>query len=341
MMITPVPRNGRVSAKSPDRVGFTLIELLVVMAIIGVLIALLLPAVQKARESARQTQCKNNLHQINVAAHNYMSSHKVFPSGWICGAATLPTGVSTCSSSAPLPGGITAVVPETQSFTLYDRTQRLIESGQTLAISDMWGWHALMLSQMDAGTTNVDFRQGKASANNMSAILVSISSYVCPSAALASGRPGGLGYSTYRGCTGTTSSNGTMYMNSGASSTNIKDGMSQTILFGEAQYGFWGDALSCCARVPTAADNRRVFDWVSDPNVTSSGGSGSTGSSGSGSGTPTGPFYLIFGFGSWHDEVCNFAMADGSARAISKQIDEQIMRNIATRDGQERQSDDF
>lgn len=341
MMMTSVPRNGRVSAKSPDRVGFTLIELLVVMAIIGILIALLLPAVQKARESARQTQCKNNLHQINVAAHNYMSAHKVFPSGWVCGAATLPTGVSTCNSSAPSPGGITAVVPETQSFTLYDRTQRLIDSSDTLAISDMWGWHALMLSQMDAQTTGVDFRQGKSSANNMSAILVSISSYVCPSAALASGRPGGLGYTTYRGCTGTTSNNGTMYMNSGSSSSTIVDGMSQTILFGEAQYGFWGDALSCCARVPTAADNRRVFDWVSDRNpTTTSGGSGSTGSTGSGTPT-TGPYYLIFGFGSWHDEICNFAMADGSARSISKQIDEQIMRNIATRGGQERQSDDF
>jgi len=96
------------------RSGFTLVELLVVIAIIGILIALLLPAVQAAREAARRSQCSNNLKQLGLALHNYHDTFKSFPSAWIHDSTTLPTDYNLWGWSA-------MILPYVEQTALHDQ----------------------------------------------------------------------------------------------------------------------------------------------------------------------------------------------------------------------------
>src|SRR5436305_3956244 len=145
------------------RSGFTLVELLVVIAIIGVLIALLLPAVQMARESARRMSCQNNLHQIGLALHNHENVYGKFPSG----------GEGTDWSQNP---------PAT-AFDLHSTFTRLLpylEQGNTYGQFDL----------------NYAYNDSRAPQNQQAA-KTRMKAYECPSNVLAKADPSGYGRGDY------------------------------------------------------------------------------------------------------------------------------------------------
>jgi prepilin-type N-terminal cleavage/methylation domain-containing protein/prepilin-type processing-associated H-X9-DG protein len=121
--------NWTIRRRPRSRTGFTLIELLVVIAIIGVLVSLLMPAVQSAREAARRTSCKNNLRQLAIAALNFESAQKVLPTGGQLNDFTTPTNPSS-GQAEPFPtfslvSFFTAILPYAEEVTVsaqYDPT---------------------------------------------------------------------------------------------------------------------------------------------------------------------------------------------------------------------------
>ena len=113
--------------------GFTLVELLVVIAIIGILVALLLPAIQAAREAARRTQCSNNLKQLGLAMHYYHDTHGVFPPGQLangdCEYGTPPVAVMNLN-------GLVLLLPYVEQSALFDQLDfnRAFDSRRAFAL---------------------------------------------------------------------------------------------------------------------------------------------------------------------------------------------------------------
>jgi prepilin-type N-terminal cleavage/methylation domain-containing protein/prepilin-type processing-associated H-X9-DG protein len=208
--------------------GFTLVELLVVIAIIGILVALLLPAVQAAREAARRAQCTNNLKQIGIACLNYHDVKKTFPPG-IC----VPVGTSDSGAifGTSCPGG-------------------KIENCWPWAIPGKWGsWLTWILPYMEESalysTLDLNSREYAYCDGPDSPGAKLIPGYICPSdeqttKVMIYSNTYYFGMNSYFGNAGTkawqvslASFNGVLFYNSKIKIAKILDGTSHTMLAGE------------------------------------------------------------------------------------------------------------
>jgi prepilin-type N-terminal cleavage/methylation domain-containing protein/prepilin-type processing-associated H-X9-DG protein len=207
------------------RRGFTLIELLVVISIIGVLIALLLPAVQAAREAARRTQCTNNLKQITLAAMSYADAHGVFP----LGSFKQPPPTDPCGGSHEH-GVFIALLPfveQTPIFNAYNASVHYETAPNSTVmgagLSVLWCPSDPAVARPDSQHFGwpIHFTSYMASTGTWSSPPVNRG----PSCALQS-------FAALQN-----QANGILYYYSSVAISSIQDGTSNTFLFGEHAYG--------------------------------------------------------------------------------------------------------
>jgi len=323
------------------RRAFTLVELLVVIAIIGILVALLLPAVQAAREAARRTQCSNNLKQIGIAMHNYHDAHTRFPIGQF-------DWVSSWGHQGIFHGEGTSMHGQTYFIQLLPYVEQ----------SQLWDVYRPLMDIPPAFRSDGIFIGGmrewrKHVADELKTV---VPTFVCPTdfgpPKVDGGHPDLIGFfGNYIMCAGSTTygargiasqifyrMDGMFYMYSATRIGDVLDGTSQTLMAGEEiviketrpnQYdargayywGKWGGALFSTYYPP----NTNTPDRLDEAMLCFA--------------TPETPCInsgdMVNYTRSRHDGGVFVAMVDGSVHFISDNIDRRVFRALGSRNGEE------
>jgi prepilin-type N-terminal cleavage/methylation domain-containing protein len=303
--------NVRFEFRSDRRRGFTLIELLVAIAIIGILVSLLLPAVQAAREASRRASCSNNSKQFALAIQNYHAAFKVFPPG----------------SYNPRPNSF--------SWGMVSQVLPFLEQGSKFASIDFaqphCGQHIKDLQAIGAADPSSE----------------PISILICPSdpasgQSLLSGPNGPLPFSgdcgvlypinylgmagsndpditgAFSGCRGISNGNGIFYSRSQTKYRDVLDGAAQTILFGERSIPLdlgWGWPICGgheCEHYLTSTQGIYLGNY-----------------------DPAEYILHLQHYWSWHPGGCHITMADGSTHFVTYSIDYETYLALSTKAGHE------
>lgn len=311
--------------RSANRSGFTLVELLVVIAIIGILVALLLPAIQAAREAARRTQCTNNLKQLAVGVHNYADAYKRFPSGFISSIPALPAPASAAEQSVWTWGAF--LLPYIEQANLHE-TLRVGNLTLSQNLSTPVGLAALQtpvatfVCPSDTGPALNDFGgkyasisadftsyEKRVTSNGTDRIEIAKSNYVGVASVGDSMTPPSGDFAAYG------SPVGVFFWNSSVSFRDITDGTANTGMLGERCYKFQNLLMGAgtvfgCSPVATGYSSRTrainnalgIAYWGINQTISS-------------------PTHQNRGFSSLHPGGVQFALCDGSVRFLSDAID--------------------
>jgi len=282
--------------------AFTLVELLVVIAIIGTLVAMLLPAVQMARESARGSQCKNNLRQIGIALHNYHDCLGRLPPGWL---ANEPEGI-------PGWGWASLLLPYVEQPSLDATIQRHLPIANAANQPAREAVVPVFLCHSDPHPKAFMIFGGAEAGDEEEAFATNVDA----------GTPlFRIGRSNYVGVFGISeveevpaAGEGTFFFLSRVRFAEITDGLSNTLMVGER------------------GTKQGSSVW---PGVVQGANSAMVRIVGVGDHVPNDPHHHFDDFASYHPGGVHFLYADGSVQRINNQIDIAIYQALCTRGGGE------